>query len=338
MPGRPASRHADRIYSVLSDQGAAAQSAVAASWSRSLHRYGLDPERRPQPWRLGQAEFDVAFQRMEAAVALAQEVLDRLFQVVGDSGCCVLLTDRDGVPLDRRGRPGDDAEFSALGLWTGTVWSEQSEGTNGVGTALVEGRPLIIHREQHFMTRNTGLSCVAAPLWDAEGRVMGVLDVSICRADLTPGLLKLISAATGEAAARIEARQFRQAYAHARILLTGEQGAGPPGLIAVDREDLVVGASRAARLAHGLSEERMARPFPAADLLGREPLPDSLAWAERGVVQRALARAGGNVSAAARLLGVSRATLHRKLARLGLARPQLSQMCDSPSLTQADGR
>jgi len=35
-------------------------------------------------------------------------------------------------------------------------------------------------------------------------------------------------------------------------------------------------------------------------------------------VQRALARAQGNVSAAAKALGVSRATLHRKLNRFGL--------------------
>jgi transcriptional regulator of acetoin/glycerol metabolism len=33
------------------------------------------------------------------------------------------------------------------------------------------------------------------------------------------------------------------------------------------------------------------------------------------VLQRALLRAGGNVSAAAKALGVSRATLHRKLRR-----------------------
>jgi transcriptional regulator with AAA-type ATPase domain len=35
----------------------------------------------------------------------------------------------------------------------------------------------------------------------------------------------------------------------------------------------------------------------------------------RVVVRRALARAGGNVSEAARTLGVSRATLHRKMSR-----------------------
>lgn len=312
--------HADRIQAVLRDRGAGAQSAVAASWSRSLHRYGLDPEQARPPRRLSQAEFDQAFAPRARLVALAEEVLDRLFQTVGDSGCCLLLTDAEGVPLTRRGKPGDDADFRALGLWTGMVWSEASEGTNGVGTALAEGRALTIHRDQHFMTRNIGLSCSVAPIWDARGRMLAALDVSTCRADLTPGLLKLIAAATVEAAARIEARQFRDSFPDARILLTAESG-----LIAVDREDLVIGASRAARLAHRLTDERLARPFPAADLLALPEPADALAEAERGAIRRALGRTGNNVSAAARLLGISRATLHRKLARLR----EVSQGCDT---------
>ncbi|RUU07552.1 sigma-54-dependent Fis family transcriptional regulator, partial [Mesorhizobium sp. M7A.T.Ca.TU.009.01.3.2] len=41
----------------------------------------------------------------------------------------------------------------------------------------------------------------------------------------------------------------------------------------------------------------------------------------RSAVQRALARSEGNVSAAAQNLGISRATLHRKLARFSIRRP-----------------
>lgn len=317
-------RHADRIYATLSDGAAAAQSAVAASWSRSVTKYGLDPGHARPPLRLDQPAFAAAFERMEPLVRLSQPVLDRLFQAVGDAGCCVLLTDRDGVPLDRRGAAGDDADFRALGLWTGMVWSEASEGTNGVGTCLAEGRALTIHRDQHFLTRNIGLSCTVAPIWDAEGKLCAALDVSNCRSDLTPALLKLIAAATGEAAQRIEASHFRERFRHARILVGGDTGAGPGGLLAVDREDLVIGANRAARRAYGLTDAHLARPFPAEDLLAgvARPVGEDLAAAERGAVQRALARARGNVSAAARLLGVSRATMHRKIARLGLGHPR----------------
>ena len=41
--------------------------------------------------------------------------MDRLYQAVGASGCCVLLADGEGVPVDRRGTPADDATFSILG-------------------------------------------------------------------------------------------------------------------------------------------------------------------------------------------------------------------------------
>lgn len=314
--------HADRVYSTLSDGAATAQSAVAASWSRSLMKYGLDPNHARPPRRLDEHEFDTTFERMEALVRLAQATLDRLFQAVGEAGCCVLLTDRDGVPLDRRGAAGDDADFLDLGLWTGMVWSEASEGTNGVGTCLAEGRALTIHRDQHFLTRNIGLSCTVAPIWDAQGKLAAALDVSTCRSDLTPALLKLVAAATAEAAQRIEACHFRESFRHARIVFGRETGRGAGGLLAVDREDLVVGANRAARLTYGLTDEQLAQPFPAEDLLtGDTVISDgALSAAERGAVQRALSRARGNVSAAARLLGISRATMHRKLTRLGLER------------------
>ena len=40
---------------------------------------------------------------------------------------------------------------------------------------------------------------------------------------------------------------------------------------------------------------------------------------ERAVLRQALARAGGNASEAARSLGIGRATLYRRLARVGLS-------------------
>ena len=62
------------------------------------------------------------------------------------------------------------------------------------------------------------------------------------------------------------------------------------------------------RLHHGL----------AADLLGGPDAIEHLGDVQRSVLQRALLRAEGNVSAAAKALGVSRATFHRKLKRFDL--------------------
>lgn len=315
MSGTKSHSHSDAVEAAIAGD-AAARSALVASWSRSARLHGLDPERRRSPERLTEAEFREARERMEPVLRAAGPSLDRLFQAVGSVGCCVLLADAAGVPVERRGASVDDAQFEDWGLWTGAVWSEAREGTNGIGTALAEHRPVTIHRDQHFLARNTVLSCMSAPVHDATGRLAGVLDVSSARDDLTEGFAALIGHAVAEAARRIEGDAFAHAFPRARIVLVPGADGAIGAMLAVDADDLVIGATRGARSLLGLSGDLAAAPQPVADLLGNvsgASAPDTLDSAERATLTRALARSGGNVSGAARALGISRATLHRKL-------------------------
>ncbi|MRG58196.1 GAF domain-containing protein [Phyllobacterium sp. SYP-B3895] len=313
--------HAEHIQTALAGD-AAAQSALVASWGRSMRLYGLNPEEHTPPNVLTNRELSEARERLGSLIDTASGTLDRLYTAVGGAGCCVLLADKEGVPVDRRGYAGDDTTFYKIGLWTGAVWSEESEGTNGIGTAIAEQRSLTIHRDQHFRSRNTALSCTVAPIFDHRGRLMAVIDVSSARSDLTEDFVKLIAMAVVDAARRVEAENFRLAFPKARIVMAGDNIAGDRvvnALIAVDQDDLVIGASRSARHVFGLTDESLSGPLPAANLLGQEIDPErGFASAERSVIRRALSNAGGNVSLAAGMLGMSRATLHRKLKRLGL--------------------
>lgn len=320
MGGQTKERHGSVVAKALEDSGGSARSALVASWRRSADLHGLNPDERRGPLSLSEAELREARQAIEPMTRAAQPVLDRLFLAVGDTGCCVLLTNADGVPVERRGAAADDDMFRGWGLWPGAVWSEAVEGTNGIGTALAEHRPVVIHRDQHFYSRNTGLSCISHPIHDHLGRLAGLLDVSSCRADATGGMLGLIVAAVGDAARAIEAQMFRQAFAEARIVLAGDiADRHAASLLAIDRDDLVIGATRAARASMAITDERIAAQLAASEVLGAGSVETDLLEAERGAVRRALALNHGNVSAAARALGVSRATLHRKLNRLGLA-------------------
>ena len=56
-----------------------------------------------------------------------------------------MLSDNDGVVLEARSLAGDRELFDRVGLTPGGVWSESREGTNGIGTCLIEGRPVTIH-------------------------------------------------------------------------------------------------------------------------------------------------------------------------------------------------
>ncbi len=180
------------------------------------------------------------------------------------AACC--SPDGDGVPVDRRGTPADDATFQSWGLWTGALWSEEHEGTNGIGTCLVEQRPLTIDRDQHFFTRNTLLSCTAVPIYDHEGGACGrARRLLLPRRPHRRAFSSLIALAAGEAAKRIEADLFRGAFAHARIVLTQAPTASAAACVAVDADDLVIGATRSAP---GRTPDR-ARPAVAAGARGR---------------------------------------------------------------------
>jgi transcriptional regulator of acetoin/glycerol metabolism len=306
----PTATHVSRIETAIAG-GQAARSSLAASWARSARLHRLDPADRPADVRVTEGELAIARERLGALLPMAVPHLDRLIQVVGGLGGCVVLADAQGVTVERRGFSGDDASFAHAGLWTGTQWTEARAGTNAIGTCLVEGRAVTIHRDQHFLARNIGLSCSSAPVYGAEGELAAVIDVSTARSDLPDALALLIGSTVADAARKVETDLFQAHYPRARMVLVPGLDRGLGAVLAVDADDLVIGATRAARVHLRLDG---GLPQPLSDVLGVET-HDSIAAAERAVLTRALVRADGNVSAAARALGLSRATLHRKLGR-----------------------
>lgn len=308
--------HTDMVIEAARSSSAAAVSPLAASWRRSLVNHGLDPSNQRAPDRVDASALNLRRSAVDRLMTIAAPRLDQLFGLVGNSGCCVLLSDVDGIVLDRRAGSGDAGTFEDWGLCVGAVWSEASEGTNGIGTCLTERRQVVIHRSDHFFARNTAMSCMDAPIYGADGRLIGALDVSSCRADQTEAFSRLIAAQVAQTARQIEQDNFRAAFPGARIIVASEQNAGDALLLAVDEDDIVIGATHAARRAFGLGSEEAIRQQPASDLLGRTGGATGFERAERAALKRALARAGGNHSQAAKALGISRATLYRRLNRL----------------------
>lgn len=315
--------HAETVLATALSSKEPAFSPVAASWWRSLVQHKLDPTGATDTGerRLGSAELRERRERADPMVSIAGARLDRLFRCVSQSACGVFLSDADGFVLEHRYRDADRESFELWGLREGRSWSESVEGTNGIGTCLAEGRALIIHRDEHFFNRNTAMSCIDAPIFGPDGRLIGALDVSSARADQTASANQMIAALVQQTARQIEADCFRASHPGYRILLADGGTGGDDAvtaLIAVDNDDLVVAATRLARQALGLALSGDFTPIPAADLLGNDTGKRGFDAAEHAVVVQALARMNGNVQAAARALGISRATLYRRMKRLGI--------------------
>jgi transcriptional regulator of acetoin/glycerol metabolism len=238
-------QHADKVYQLTQEKSAGASSPIAASWRRCMTRYGLTPEEKREPLRLTDAEFQEVLGQSGHVVEEASSELDWLFGMVGRAGCCIVITDSSGVVLDRRGVSGEDKEFRDLGLWTGALWSEASVGTNGIGTALADGRMVTVFRDQHFLSSNIGLSCASAPVRDHVGRIVAAIDISTARRDASEMIMPVLAQAARDAACRIEVNLFRRAYSRARIVLLDNQSHG---------------AGRNARRASGAQDRRRDDP------------------------------------------------------------------------------
>ncbi|MHA7774200.1 GAF domain-containing protein [Roseibium sp. M-1] len=310
--------HVETVLRTVQSGSAPALSRIAASWRRSMDKHGLDPATRSAPERMGDDQLHRRREETGVFLKIAAPKLDQLFGLVGQSGCTVLLTDAEGVVLDQRSMAADAAVFQDWGLCQGTNWSEASVGTNGIGTCLAEERNMIVHGQEHFLARNVGMSCMDAPIYGPDGRLAGALDVSSARSDQTETFNRLIAAMVAQTARQIEVETFRAAFPAARIVVADHETSDTAMLLAVNADDIVLGATRAARKVFGLGATGPIKPLPASDLLGREDGAHGFEKAERAAVMRALARAGGNVSEAARALGVGRATLYRRMKRLAI--------------------
>ncbi|MEM7173447.1 MAG: GAF domain-containing protein [Pseudomonadota bacterium] len=320
-PARLQNVHADHVRAVALSNSAAAESPLAASWARSFKHYGLIPELRRPKHRITAARLRVCRESLGGMLRISAPIMDRLNASVGLSGCSVFLCDSNGIVLDQRTPLSDDHCFRDAGLWSGAVWSEASEGTNGIGTCIAEKRSVTVYQNQHFHDSNTIMSCMGAPIFDENGRLAAVLDVSSCRADMTPSMAQMISQLVTEGARQIEADHFHSVFAGKRILRGSMDGRRGAVLLAVDGDDLVIGATRGARKCFGLTREIMASPRPVGDILGDSCQRGvGLEYAEKREVRRAIARTKGNMALAAKALGISRATLYRRIERLGLSR------------------
>ncbi|RJX22820.1 MAG: helix-turn-helix transcriptional regulator [Ammonifex sp.] len=82
-----------------------------------------------------------------------------------------------------------------VGVRPGTVFTEESCGTNALALAREHNRLVAIRGEQHYCKLFKDWWCVASPVKDPEGRIIGYLDISLHaekELGLTIALLKIL--------------------------------------------------------------------------------------------------------------------------------------------------
>ena len=253
MANLSASNHVARVLSAANQvAGVDTEARIAASWRRCVVNHNLDPARRGPPQTLTEAEVRHIAEPMEDLIQVAIPELEDLARVLHDAGYCVNLADPNATMLVSRLPGGDyDRMFLEWKIYTGSNFAETFEGTYGLGTALAEQRPIIVHGDEHFREQWHMFTCAVSPLFDHAGRLAGAVNISSCRSDLGRSAHELALAVTTEATRRIEQSFFRRRYRASWIATLPDDG---HGMLAYDDDRRVVGACRTARGMFGLTD------------------------------------------------------------------------------------
>lgn len=204
---------------------------------------------------------------MGAACSVAEYEMHHLSRNVLPPGGLV-LTDSDGVIVHYTGAIGFTDLAQRAGMREGAIWSEAEQGTNGMGTCLVEQIPVLIQRNDHYLRKNAGFACCAAPIHDSTGAVVGSLNFS-CEAELGRApTLSLIIQATRVIEDRSLLETSKDQYVlrfhlHRSVVTTfGE------GLLVIGKDGYVQGANQHALDWLGVECHENVLNRPAQDLVG----------------------------------------------------------------------
>ncbi|WP_312932765.1 sigma-54-dependent Fis family transcriptional regulator [Pseudomonas sp.] len=252
MNSSPFSRHAHQVFTVASGQPGAAGSdpSIARSWLRCLEDYHLDPALAQAPAVLEHAHVQQGRERLGQVLEIAGTEMHSLHQQLSGAGHAVLLTDARGIILNSVTAPTEQRIFERAGLWLGADWSEAREGTNGIGTCLVERQPLTIHQDEHFRGRHTGLTCSASPVFDPQGELLAVLDVSSARTEVSRQSQFHTMTLVNLSAKVIERCYFLRQFEHLWLLRFHVQaesvGLFSEGLLAIDGDGRIHAVNQSA--------------------------------------------------------------------------------------------
>lgn len=150
---------------------------VAHSWERCRNA-GLDPRARANERVLPSS--DVVHRREANASlrGLALAEMQTLYSQIAGSNFMIALADSDAIVLDTISDQHFAESSAGRTVIPGSTWEEETRGTNAVGVAIRERRPAAIYGGEHYFTRYSELSCMASPICDPAGRVLGILDAA----------------------------------------------------------------------------------------------------------------------------------------------------------------
>ena len=224
---------------------------IERSRQRSFELHRLDPGRSEPPRVLTTTALKDHREPMERFMRIARGGMETLFGQIRDAGYVVLLTDTHGVAVDFIGNPLFDQDWRRAGLWLGSCWTEEKEGTCAVALANLEQRAITVHHAEHFRAPNQRLTCSAVPIFAPDGRALAVLDASAMESPDDRRSQHLVLQMVRSAARMAEDANFLHEFEHHHVLRLARRRdfveVSADGMVALDEAGRIIAISQSLR-------------------------------------------------------------------------------------------
>ncbi|AZQ32195.1 GAF domain-containing protein [Streptomyces cyaneochromogenes] len=210
-----------------------ARPLVVASWQRSIE-YKVESGSLDAPY-LDNPNLDSPLARA------ALPILDTLHEQLADDPVSTMITDRNGVVLSRKvSHDGLTTHLNRVRLAPGHVFAERYVGTNGIGTALASGRPVVIAGRQHYVEELREFHCAAVPiLHPTRSTLLGAFNLTTIRQGSDGMLMAFARSVAAQIEAEIAAITSRRERALFQDYMEACSSARPGPVLALNR-DLVM--------------------------------------------------------------------------------------------------
>jgi len=152
---------------------------IEASYER-CKQYGVNPEdtRNSRQKRLTSEQLARRLELNKEFLDIAAAQMEELYQFVAGAGFAVNIADRDGYILHDIGDKPILDELALGNCCPGYRWTEKEVGTSVISLALEREMPVQINDDEHFCRRGYGHTCSAAPVFDPQDQLIGVIAMS----------------------------------------------------------------------------------------------------------------------------------------------------------------
>lgn len=120
-----------------------------------------------------------SFLRQHAVtIGASKRLFSEVYQMLQVPFCGLILTDATGRIIELFSSDELVSEGAKMGLLAGTSLSAASWGINAISLALDQRRPASVKGSQHFSALPHNWHCVAAPVFDVRGELVGAVNIS----------------------------------------------------------------------------------------------------------------------------------------------------------------